>query len=101
MEQIRLGLIGCGVMSRDSHSNGLKNIKNDCVVTAICDKRLYRAEQMYEALGGKEYGDILITEEGRCIIEANTSSGVNIIQLWGGQRHKELGDFYRYHGVIK
>ena len=45
--------------------------------------------------------DILITEEGHCIIEANTSSGVNIIQLWGGQRHKELGDFYRYHGVIK
>ena len=45
--------------------------------------------------------DILITEEGHCIIEANTSSGVNIIQLWGGQRYKELGDFYRYHGVIK
>lgn len=45
--------------------------------------------------------DILITEEGHCIIEANTSSGVNIIQLWGGQRNKELGDFYRYHGVIK
>ena len=45
--------------------------------------------------------DILITEEGHCIIEANTSSGVNIIQLWGGQRNKELGDFYRYHKVIK
>ncbi len=45
--------------------------------------------------------DILITEEGFCIIEANTSSGVNIIQLWGGQRNKELGDFYRYHKVIK
>ncbi len=45
--------------------------------------------------------DILITEEGFCIIEANTSSGVNIIQLWGGQRNGELGDFYRYHGVIK
>ena len=45
--------------------------------------------------------DILITEDGFCIIEANTSSGVNIIQLWGGQRNKELGDFYRYHKVIK
>ncbi|MEG2626674.1 MAG: sugar-transfer associated ATP-grasp domain-containing protein [Anaerovoracaceae bacterium] len=45
--------------------------------------------------------DILKTEEGICIIEANTSSGVNIIQLWGGQRNKELGDFYRYHKVIK
>ena len=46
--------------------------------------------------------DILITDSGEmCIIEANTSSGVNIIQLWGGQRNKELGDFYRHHGVIK
>jgi hypothetical protein len=45
--------------------------------------------------------DILITPEDFCIIEANTSSGVNIIQLWGGQRNGELGDFYRYHKVIK
>ncbi len=44
--------------------------------------------------------DILITDSGEmCIIEANTSSGVNIIQLWGGQRYGELGDFYRHHGV--
>ncbi len=45
--------------------------------------------------------DILMTPDGFCIIEANTSSGVNIIQLWGGQRHGELGDFYRYHHVIR
>lgn len=45
--------------------------------------------------------DILVTPEGFCIIEGNTSSGVNIIQLWGGQRNKELGAFYRYYNVIK
>jgi len=45
--------------------------------------------------------DVMITEEGICIIEANTSSGVNILQLWGGQRKQELGDFFRYHKVIK
>lgn len=45
--------------------------------------------------------DILVTEEGFCVIEANTSSGVNIIQLWGGQRNGELGNFYRAHGIIK
>lgn len=46
--------------------------------------------------------DILVLEDGSlCIIEANTSSGVNIIQLWGGQRNDELGDFYRHHGVIR
>lgn len=46
--------------------------------------------------------DLLLTQDGDiCVIEANTSSGVNIIQLWGGQRKGELGDFYRHHGVIK
>ncbi len=45
--------------------------------------------------------DLLVTDEGICVIEANTSSGVNIIQLWGGQRQKGLGDFFRYYKVIK
>jgi hypothetical protein len=44
--------------------------------------------------------DILVSEDGPCVIEANTSSGVNIIQVWGPQRNGELGDFYRSHGVI-
>jgi len=43
--------------------------------------------------------DVLLTEAGPVIIEANTSSGVNIIQVWGSQRHHRLGDFYRTHGV--
>lgn len=45
--------------------------------------------------------DLLITEEGVCVIEANTSSGVNIIQLWGGQKKGELGEFFRHYNVIK
>ena len=43
--------------------------------------------------------DLVVEDDGICIIEANTSSGVNIIQLWGGQRYGELGDFYRHHNV--
>lgn len=45
--------------------------------------------------------DVLLTEKGMCIIEANASSGINILQLWGGQKNKPLGDFYRYHHLIK
>lgn len=45
--------------------------------------------------------DILVTDKGPFLVEANTSSGVNIIQIWGGQRNKELGKFYKYHGIIK
>ena len=45
--------------------------------------------------------DILLTDEGPYLIEANTSSGVNIIQIWGPQRNNILGKFYKYHKVIK
>lgn len=45
--------------------------------------------------------DVLLTDKGMCIIEANTSSGVNILQLWEGQKNKPLGDLYRYYGLIK
>ena len=45
--------------------------------------------------------DLALTEEGLYMIEANTSSGVNILQLWGGQRQGKLGEFFRYYGVIK
>lgn len=45
--------------------------------------------------------DVLVIENGLCVIEANTSSGVNILQLWGGQRQEELGDFLKYYGAIK
>ncbi|WP_141363087.1 sugar-transfer associated ATP-grasp domain-containing protein [Glutamicibacter uratoxydans] len=44
--------------------------------------------------------DVLLTEDGPVVIEANTSSGVNIIQVWGPQRSGKLGDFYRQHGVL-
>ncbi len=46
--------------------------------------------------------DIIIKPDGEIsVIEANTSSGVNIIQLWGGQKNKELGNFFRHHKAIK
>lgn len=45
--------------------------------------------------------DILVTDKGLSIIEANTSSGVNIMQVFGGLKNKELGDFYRYYKAIK
>lgn len=46
--------------------------------------------------------DVVKLPDGQnCVIEANASSGVNIIQLWGGQRNGELGDFYRHHHVIR
>lgn len=45
--------------------------------------------------------DIALTEDGIYIVEGNSSSGVNIIQLWEGQRNKLFGNYLRSYGVIK
>ncbi|MCQ2547956.1 MAG: hypothetical protein MJ145_03010 [Clostridia bacterium] len=46
--------------------------------------------------------DVIVNEEGiHYICEANTSSGINILQLWGGQKQSAMGDLFRAHGVIK
>lgn len=45
--------------------------------------------------------DLLITNNDIYVLEANNSSGVNIIQLFGPQRQNSLGNFYRQEKVIK
>ena len=45
--------------------------------------------------------DILPTDTDFYVIEANNSSGVNIIQVFGGQRNKKLGNYYRDQRIIK
>jgi len=45
--------------------------------------------------------DIVITRDGFMVIEVNTSSGVNLFQMWRGERRGPLGEFYRRHGIIK
>ena len=45
--------------------------------------------------------DLLVTDKGVYVLEANSSSGVNIIQVFGGERDKKLGSFYREHKIIK
>lgn len=45
--------------------------------------------------------DVILTSDGPVVIEANTSSGVNIIQVFKPQRDNELGKFYKKHKIIK
>lgn len=45
--------------------------------------------------------DIVVTEESFMVIEINASSGLNIFQMWQGERNTELGNFYRKHNIIK
>lgn len=45
--------------------------------------------------------DVLLTEEGYCIIEGNASSGCGIFQMERGVRNDLLGDIYRSYGVIR
>ena len=80
-----------GILFEDVIVPGWKNLKKQ--VLNLCNHFPYLHFVAW---------DVAILPDGTgCMIEANTSSGVNIIQLWGGQRNDELGDFYRYHRVIK
>jgi len=44
--------------------------------------------------------DVVITENGPCVIEGNSSSGVNILQLWGGLKKQPFGEYLKKQGVI-
>lgn len=44
--------------------------------------------------------DVLLTEDGFCIIEGNASSGCGVFQMEHGVRDSALGDIYRSYGVI-
>lgn len=47
--------------------------------------------------------DIVITDDEKhySVIEINTSSGLNFVQLWKGERNTKLGQFYKEHGIFK
>lgn len=45
--------------------------------------------------------DVVITNTGFTVVEINKSSGSKVYQVFGGQKNKSLGDFYRFHGIIK
>lgn len=45
--------------------------------------------------------DIVITEDSFSVIEINASTGIDLIQLWGGEKNKELGRFYKKHNIFR
>lgn len=85
--------------SFDKHPHSLADIKGRLVPN--WEQTVACVLEMAERLPFMQFiaWDVLVGAEKPWIIEANTSSGVNIIQLWGPQRENELGEFYRAHGV--
>lgn len=45
--------------------------------------------------------DVVITDAGFEIIEANASTDINLFQIWNGMRGSKLGEFYKFHKVLK
>ncbi|MDP8052294.1 sugar-transfer associated ATP-grasp domain-containing protein [Pasteurella atlantica] len=42
--------------------------------------------------------DILVMQDGNiCVVEANNSTGVNVLQLWGGLKQHSFGQFLKYY----
>lgn len=45
--------------------------------------------------------DVLLTDEGFCVIEGNASAGCVMFQMEHGARGGEIGDIYRSYGIIR
>lgn len=45
--------------------------------------------------------DVCVTQNSFSVVEANSSTGINIIQLWEGQRNKKFGKFLKDNSEIK
>lgn len=45
--------------------------------------------------------DVVVTANSFSIIEGNTSSGLNIFQIFGSIKDTKLGEFYKHYGYIK
>ena len=45
--------------------------------------------------------DILLTDDGYCVIEGNASSGCGLFQVEHGVRNSKLGEIYRSYGIIR
>ena len=44
--------------------------------------------------------DILLTDEGMCVIEGNASSGVGLFQMESGIRNSEFGEVLKSYNII-
>lgn len=44
--------------------------------------------------------DVLLTDEGYCIIEGNASSSCDLFQMNNGMKNSKLGDVYKSYGLI-
>lgn len=45
--------------------------------------------------------DIVITDNGFTVIEINASTGLDLFQLWQGERNTKLGEFYKKYNIFK
>lgn len=45
--------------------------------------------------------DVLLTEDGICLIEGNASAGLMMFQCEHGVRNSDIGEIYRSYGIIK
>lgn len=45
--------------------------------------------------------DVLLTTDGICVIEGNSSAGLMMLQVHGGVRNSVMGEIYRSYGIIK
>lgn len=44
---------------------------------------------------------VMVTEDGLVVVDVKASTELTSVQIWGGQSKKELGRFFKAHGLLK
>lgn len=93
--KFRIGVVGCGVMTRYSHAPGLKNIENVAEVTAVCDLQPNRIEEFIQALDAKNANEIRRCTDYRDMVDVVDC----VLIITPHHLHYEQSMFFLQHDI--
>ncbi len=108
---LKSGEVGCGIANLGKMENRMKPFKCHPDTGAQIEGKVIpnweeikgKVEELTNKIPYLNFvaWDVLLTEEGFCMIEGNASSSCDILQMKKGVRHSEIGEIYRSYGIIK
>ena len=90
-KKLRMGIVGCGAMTINSHVFAFPLLTDICTVTSVCDINREKAETAANKLGG----DIFVTTDYREMVGHVDA----VLVVLPHEVHYECGVFFAEHGV--
>ena len=90
-KKIRMGIVGCGAMTTNSHVYAFPLLTDICTVTAVCDVKRDKAENIANRLGG----DVFVTTDYREMVGLVDA----VLVVLPHSVHYECGSFFAENNV--